>query len=84
MPERLSPSSLPAVDLEDDFVSPLTAIQGLLEVLRDCPDLTPAERRRFADIALSDCARLEHGIDLLQRAATGHDGANGPETVDGS
>ncbi len=51
--------------LEDDFVTPLTTIRGLLEILRDCPDLPQAERRRFIDMALTDCARLDRGIERL-------------------
>ena len=51
--------------LEEDFVSPLTAVRGALEILRDFPDLTLAERRRFVETALSECARLERGVAQL-------------------
>jgi len=51
--------------LERDFVSPLTAIRGVLEIIRDFPDLSSAERERFLANALTDCARLENGIDHL-------------------
>lgn len=84
MPDRPSPPPLPAVDLEDDFVSPLTAIQGLLEVLRDCPDLSAEKRRHFADIALADCARLGQGIDRLQRPDGDRAAAEAAEAVDGN
>ena len=51
--------------LEEDFVSPLTAIRGALEILRDFPDLSPADRQRFVGTALSECARLEDGVEHL-------------------
>jgi hypothetical protein len=51
--------------LERDFVSPLTAIRGVLEILRDYDDLSATERSRFLDNALHDCARLEQGIEQL-------------------
>lgn len=51
--------------LEREFVAPLTSIRGVLEILRDFPDLTDAERHRFLHNALRDCARLEQGIEQL-------------------
>ncbi len=51
--------------LEEDFVAPLTAIRGALEILRDFSDLDSAERGKFVDTALAECARLERGVDHL-------------------
>lgn len=51
--------------LEDDFVSPLTAVRGSLEMLRDTPDLADADRDRFIDIALRACGRLEQAVGVL-------------------
>ena len=51
--------------LEDSFVSPLTAIRGTLEILRDFPDLTADEQSRFINGALQECARLEAGVEEL-------------------
>lgn len=51
--------------LERDFVSPLTSIRGVLEIIRDFPDLSADERDRFLRNAMADCARLEAGIDQL-------------------
>lgn len=51
--------------LERDFVSPLTSIRGVLEIIRDFPDLSTEERDRFLGNAMADCARLEAGIDQL-------------------
>lgn len=51
--------------LEDGFVSPLTAIRGALEILRDFPDLTALERQQFIKAALDECVRLEFGVEQL-------------------
>ncbi len=51
--------------LEREFVSPLTSIRGALEIMRDFPDLSNAERSRFLGNALQDCARLELGVEHL-------------------
>jgi|GEM_PF-672421 len=51
--------------LEKNFVSPLTAVRGALEILRDIPDLTDEERERFVETALKGCAHLEAGIEEL-------------------
>ena len=51
--------------LERDFVSPLTSIRGVLEIIRDFQDLSQEDRDRFIGNAIADCARLEAGIDQL-------------------
>ena len=51
--------------VEEDFVSPLTAIRGSLEILRDVPDLTEAERLQFVESALRGCACLEISVEEL-------------------
>ena len=51
--------------LEEEFVSPLTAIRGALEILRDFPDLTAAEHEGFVAAALEECERLEKGVEQL-------------------
>ena len=51
--------------LEEDFVSPLTAVRGALEILRDFPDLSAVDRQRFVTTALNECARLEQGVEHL-------------------
>ena len=54
-----------ATKLEDDFISPLTAIRGALEIMRDYPDLDQAEREKFVASALAECARIARGINDL-------------------
>lgn len=51
--------------VEEDFVMPLTAIKGALELLRDFPDIETDKRQRFVASALHECARLEAGIKQL-------------------
>lgn len=51
--------------VEESFVTPLTAIRGALEILRDFPDLQPTQRKQFIDTALMECARLARGVDEL-------------------
>ena len=54
--------------VEEDFVSPLTAVRGSLEILRDFPNLDQAERQRFLEAALQSCSRLEKGVEALSKA----------------
>ncbi len=62
--------------VEEDFVAPLTAMRGALEILRDYPDLGAPERQRFLATALGECARLEQGVKDL--AATVYSAARQP------
>jgi len=66
-PDSLDTTSL-NTKVEEDFVSPLTAVRGALEILRDFPDLEPERRQRFAENALAECARLERGVEELTAA----------------
>jgi len=61
--------------VEEDFVAPLTAVRGSLEILRDFSDLTEEERKNFVERALKGCARLESSIEELARTvyAAGHE-----------
>jgi len=54
--------------LEEDFISPLTAVRGSLEILRDFPDLELRQRLRFVESALQECTRLERGVEELATA----------------
>lgn len=62
-PETLALSTT----LEENFVSPLTAVRGVLEILRDFPDLEADKRTHFVERALNECARLESGVRQLAR-----------------
>lgn len=72
MPDRSDDGAHPtpslvalSTKLEEDFVAPLTAVRGALEILRDHPDLAEADRRRFVEAALRGCARLGAGVEHL-------------------
>lgn len=54
--------------VEADFVAPLTAIRGSLEILRDFKDLADDERERFLDTALRGCVRLEKSVEQLAKS----------------
>ena len=60
--------------VEEDFVAPLAALRGALEILRDFSSLDADERMRFIDTALRSCTRLQKGVDELARTvyAAGH------------
>ncbi len=66
--------------VEEDFVAPLTAVRGSLEILRDFAELSDEERQRFLDAALRGCTRLEQSVKELgeavysagQKAEAGH------------
>lgn len=54
--------------VEEDFVAPLTALRGSLEILRDFPELAEDERLRFVETALRGCGRLEQAVKELGEA----------------
>jgi len=78
-PDRPVPPDTLALntEIEEDFVSPLTAMRGALEILRDYPDLGADERRQFVDMALDRCGRLEAAVRRL--ATTVYAAANRAE-----
>ncbi len=51
--------------VEEDFVAPLTAVRGALEILRDVDELSEEDRQRFVATALRSCARLEKSVAEL-------------------
>ena len=51
------------VYLAHDLKTPLTSVIGYLTLLRDEPDLTPALRARYANVALDKAERLEDLIN---------------------
>ena len=79
-PQDTGSISILSTQLEEDFIAPLTAIRGALEILRDYPDIDPQERTRFVAGALTECARIERGIAHLGAAVytPGRDAAATP------
>ncbi|MDJ0949827.1 MAG: histidine kinase dimerization/phospho-acceptor domain-containing protein [Alphaproteobacteria bacterium] len=74
---RLRPARTPedaaAVDVASRVAgglrAPLTSIRSCAEILRDNPDIDPAQRRRFIEIVLAEEARLEALISQLLGAS---------------
>lgn len=66
-PAHPHPTLALSTKVEEDFVAPLAAVRGALEILRDFSDLEADERVRFVETALRGCARLQKGVDELAR-----------------
>jgi len=62
---RPAPTLALSTKVEEDFVAPLTAIRGSLEILRDYDDLSSDERTRFLERALEGVVRLERSVEHL-------------------
>ena len=72
--ERLGYISEFAGNVSHEFKTPITTLRGTVELLRDEPDMEPAQRERFLANALSDLERLERlvsGLLALARAEEG-------------
>ncbi|MEM6460606.1 MAG: hypothetical protein AAF724_01680 [Pseudomonadota bacterium] len=67
MAEEMKPDTTLALStkVEEDFVAPLAAMRGSLEILRDFPDLAGDERLRFIETAMRSCTRLEQAVKEL-------------------
>lgn len=55
-------------DLEHELRTPLTSILSIGELLRDHPDMSEGERRRFIDAIVDEGERLAALIELLLRS----------------
>jgi len=58
-----------AADLSHEFKTPLTAIRGAAELLRDGASDEPADRDRFLAMILDDAARLDRLVSRLLELA---------------
>jgi K+-sensing histidine kinase KdpD len=52
-------------EVEHELKTPLTTIRSVSEILRDCPELSPEERRRLLAVLLDENARLTGAVDRL-------------------
>jgi signal transduction histidine kinase len=71
-----------AAHVSHEFKTPLTAIQGSVELLRDHPDMSAEERRRFLDILSADAQRLENLVRRLLELARADVVRVGTETAE--
>ncbi len=72
--QRLGYISEFAGNVSHEFKTPITTLRGTVELLRDEPDMEPAQRERFLANALADLERLERlvsGLLALARAEEG-------------
>lgn len=51
--------------IEHELRTPLTSLRSLTEILRDFPDLTDAQRKRFLDSMIAENERLSRTVDQL-------------------
>jgi signal transduction histidine kinase len=68
MPGREAMTAPPAASfeqLEHELRTPLASMRSLSEILRDYPDLTDAQRRRFLESMLAENERLSRTIERL-------------------
>jgi signal transduction histidine kinase len=52
-------------EVEHELKTPLTTIRSVSEILRDCPELSPEERRQFLSVLLDENARLTGAVNRL-------------------
>ncbi len=51
--------------LEHELRTPLASLRSLAEILRDHPELSEAERRRFLDAMIGETQRLQGTLDAI-------------------
>lgn len=56
---------MPFETLEHELRTPLASLRSLAEILRDYPDLTEAQRRRFLDGMLAETERLGETLEAV-------------------
>ena len=72
-------------EIEHELRTPLASMRSLSEILRDFPDLTEDERRRFLDVIVDESERLGRAVDrLLGSAAACRRGASAGSPLAGS
>lgn len=65
-----------AAHVSHEIKTPLTSIQGAAELLRDAPEMSEEERRRFLDNVIADTGRLTAILHRLRELAR----ADNPQT----
>ena len=81
--QRLGYISEFAGNVSHEFKTPITTLRGTVELLRDEPDMDPAQRERFLANALADLGRLERLVSgLLDLARAEEGGGSDPVDLD--
>jgi signal transduction histidine kinase len=52
-------------EIEHELKTPLASMRSLSEIMRDYPDLTEDQRRRFLEVILSENKRLARTVERL-------------------
>lgn len=52
-------------EIEHELKTPLASMRSSSEILRDYPDLTEDERRRFLEVIVDEGERLGRAVDRL-------------------
>ena len=79
--QRLGYISEFAGNVSHEFKTPITTLRGTVELLRDEPEMDPAQRERFLTNALADLERLERLVSGLLALARAEEGG-GSEPVE--
>ena len=61
----MAANALSFEEIEHELKTPLASMRSLSEIMRDYPDLTDEERRRFLDVILQESERLGRAVELL-------------------
>jgi signal transduction histidine kinase len=56
-------------EIEHELKTPLASMRSSSEILRDFPDLTEDERRRFIEVIVDESERLGRAVDRLLGSA---------------
>ena len=56
-------------EIEHELKTPLASMRSSSEILRDFPDLTEDERRRFIEVIVGESERLGRAVDRLLGSA---------------
>jgi signal transduction histidine kinase len=74
-PER-APAAMTYEQIEHELKTPLASMRSLSEIIRDHPDLSDDQRRRFLDAILHESERLTATVERLLGSAALRDGVS--------
>lgn len=57
-------------EIEHELKTPLASMRSLSEIMRDYPDISEDERRRFIELLLAENERLTRTVDRLLGSTT--------------
>ena len=61
----MAANALTFEEIEHELKTPLASMRSSSEILRDFPDLTEDERRRFIEVIVDESERLGRAVDRL-------------------